>query len=155
MGWRAGKFDDLSGHHCSSHVIFICSSSPKVGGHAVPTSREAEPISLQLTCNDGSPFSHAFPKNLTIGELRLKLEVISGIQVDNMQLSRVITKGTDMATSNLQLPLFPTKLMIHCIQVRRINWCGFSLTLTLRPWVTSKWSVESTGLWRILNFKSK
>lgn len=79
----------------TSHTILFVWNGKHVRGEPVATGIDCEPVMLNVVSGNPTPVSErrAYPKNLTIGELKCILAEMTGVQVEDVKLSRLVTRG--------------------------------------------------------------
>lgn len=64
-------------------------------GEPVATGNDCEPVVLNIVSGNPTPVCErrAYPKNLTVGGLKCILAEMTGVQAEDVKLSRLVTKG--------------------------------------------------------------
>ena len=64
-------------------------------GELVATGNDCEPVALNVVSGNPTPVSdlRAYPRNLTVGGLRCVLAEMTGVEPENLELSRLVSRG--------------------------------------------------------------
>ncbi|XP_013405600.1 ubiquitin carboxyl-terminal hydrolase 40 isoform X3 [Lingula anatina] len=73
-------------------TYFMLWDGVQIQGESIPTGVATEPVYLNVTYGNPSQLSQGFPKNCTLGELKLMLGELTPIDPENLKLCQLVTK---------------------------------------------------------------
>ncbi|KAI0222462.1 Ubiquitin carboxyl-terminal hydrolase 40 [Lamellibrachia satsuma] len=79
----------------TNHTKLFVWNGKQVRGEPVATGNDCEPVVLNIVSGNPTPVCErrAYPKNLTVGGLKCILAEMTGVQAEDVKLSRLVTRG--------------------------------------------------------------